>query len=254
MDNIHELIYNINMYSIVVIDDESEHLHGIADFFPFEEEGFFIKGMYEDGKEGLKAIKELMPDVVFTDIMMPEITGLDIAKELAKEPNPPVVCIISAYDDFEYAREALRAGVTEYLTKPTSFDDIRAILRKIKLKLDGKMVVSDESASLIDKALHIMENDLRNASLKSVADELKINISYLSRLFKEKTGENFQNKLLSIKIEKAKELLSGYERYTNDAIARALGYQDTQNFCRTFKRIVGVSPQSFRKDIANEEN
>ncbi len=242
------------MYSIIVIDDESEHLHGLVDFFPFEEEGFYVKGMYEDGKEGLKAIKEQAPDVVFTDIMMPEISGLDIARELEREPNPPIVCIISAYDDFEYAREALRAGVAEYLTKPTSFEDIKNLLRKIKLKLDDKVIAADESATLVEKARSLIVRDLRTASLKKVADELGINISYLSRLFKEKTGKNFQDHLLELKINKAKELLSGYDRYTNEAIARFLGYQDTQNFCRTFKRIVGVSPQNYRKEAAlNEE-
>ncbi len=244
------------MYSLIIIDDEYEHLHGLADFFPFEKEGFEVRGLFEDGKEALEMIRQFGSDVVFTDIRMPEMTGLDIARELQRLPEPPIVCIISAYEDFEYVRQAMRYGVQDYLSKPISFSDISNTLRRIKAKLDAKTKpASAENASLVDRAIAIMERNPGSASLQKIADELGINISYLSRLFKEKTGMNFQEHLLEVKMAKAKELLSGHENYTNNDIARVLGYQDTQNFCRIFRKLVGISPQAYRRKAlsSNEE-
>ncbi len=249
MKSFDDIIFG--MYSLVLVDDEIEQLHGLAEFFPFEDEGFYLKGIYDDSTEALEMIKELGCDAILTDIRMPEITGLDIAKAVQELPEPPIVLVISAYDDFEYAREAMRYGVHDYLSKPASFDEIKKALRRIKQELDIRANTSYEiePANLIEKATYIIETSLSTASLKKVADELGINISYLSRLFKEKTGENFQDMLLRIKIERARKLLSGYSNYTNSEIAKTLGYQDTQNFCRAFRKITGVSPQAYRKEI-----
>jgi len=240
------------MYSLVIIDDEQEQLNGLATFFPWEKNGFSVTRTFTDGRTALAYLENHQTDVVFTDIRMPFISGLDVIKTLSGKAHTPLFCIMSAYDEFGYAQEAMRYGVQDYLVKPASFDEITSAFAKIRAVLDERQVIvptqhPHQENPLVNQAIAIMEKRTATASLQDVADELGLNISYLSRLFKEKTGKNFQAFLLELKMSQAEMMLKGDVPYTNTDIAKALGYQDTQNFCRTFKRIHGVSPQSFRK-------
>ncbi|MDT3357835.1 MAG: helix-turn-helix transcriptional regulator, partial [Spirochaetota bacterium] len=95
----------------------------------------------------------------------------------------------------------------------------------------------------------IVEKRLSSCTLQNIASELGVTTSYLSRLFKEETGQNFQDYLLSVKMETARRMLESKIGYKNKEIARALGYQDTQNFCRTFRKFFGKSPQKFKTEM-----
>jgi two-component system response regulator YesN len=104
------------------------------------------------------------------------------------------------------------------------------------------------SNPLVTKTLAIIEKKLSSCTLQNIASELGVTTSYLSRLFKEETTQNFQVYLLGHKMEVAKQMLTSKVGYKNKEIAQALGYQDTQNFCRTFRKYWGTSPQQLKKE------
>ena len=97
-----------------------------------------------------------------------------------------------------------------------------------------------------------MAKRIKTCTLHTVAQELGLSDAYLSRLFKEKKGENFQDVLLSMKMKAAQDMLLQKRNYHNKDLAEALGYRETQNFCRMFKKHFGMSPQEFRKRNENK--
>lgn len=101
----------------MIIDDEPLIRRGLESMIPWEDLGCRLVGQATNGEEGLIKIREEIPDIVFTDIKMPKMGGLDMIREALKEPDPPVFIILSGYNDFELVRQAMRLGAIDYLMK-----------------------------------------------------------------------------------------------------------------------------------------
>jgi YesN/AraC family two-component response regulator len=238
------------MYSLVIVDDEAVLRDGLAQHFPWEKYGFSVKGVFSCPKQALTFFSKDSADVLLTDIRMPFMSGLDLIRRLKEDPhNKTAMCLLSAYRDFAYAQEGMALGVKYYLVKPTSFEEIAETFQKIKAELDIQLPsavnVPEMKNGIIKQAYAIMAVKTSACTLFSIADELGLDPSYLSRLFKKETGENFRDKLLRIKMDTAAEMLKSSVNYKNREISAALGYQDTQNFCRTFQNYFGLSPGKF---------
>ncbi|MDR2631461.1 MAG: response regulator [Spirochaetaceae bacterium] len=126
----------MNPYSFVLVDDEPEIREGIRDTIPWEELGFSFAGACANGFEALELAERIRPDVVMTDINMPFMDGLTLADRLLSALPDTKVLIISGYDDFEYARKALRLQVYDYIVKPITPGEFKAALLKLKQTLD----------------------------------------------------------------------------------------------------------------------
>lgn len=115
------------MYQILLADDEPIVLEGLC-AFPWEDYGCTVAAQAKDGIEGLKKLKELHPHIVITDIRMPGLSGIEFARQ-GKELLPHTeFVILTGYADFNYARDSLKIGVSDYLLKPFNFSDIKAAL------------------------------------------------------------------------------------------------------------------------------
>lgn len=241
------------MYSLIIIDDEKEILDGLTNFYPWKQIGFEVIGSFSYATAALDFCKNTMPDVVLTDIRLPFKSGFDILKELCTEDPHPFFCVMSAYDEFQYAKEAIQYGVQDYLVKPVSFEELTRTFTKIKSSLDSRAIPFDsknDSASyntLVSHAIEIMKKRTRECTLCTVAEELEVSEAYLSRLFKKETNTNFQKYLQDVKMNLAVSMLESPIKYKNREIAEALGYTDSQNFCRTFRKVYGISPQEYRE-------
>jgi two-component system response regulator YesN len=123
-------------YSFVVVDDEPEIREGIRDSIPWEELGFSFAGACANGFEALELAERIQPDAVLTDINMPFLDGLTFTDRLAVVSPSTKVLIISGYDDFEYARKAVRLQVYDYIVKPVTPVEFKAVLVKLKATLD----------------------------------------------------------------------------------------------------------------------
>lgn len=123
-------------FKVLLIDDEPAALEGLQLWINWEELGFEVCGTCANGEEGLKLIAELNPDLVVTDVKMPLMDGLEMIEEWQRSGSREVkFAIVSGYNEFEYARKALRYGITYYLLKPVEEEEAETALRAIYLEL-----------------------------------------------------------------------------------------------------------------------
>ena len=108
---------------VIVVEDEDRIREGITGLLGLLEGKFEAAGEAEDGTAGLELIKREKPDIVITDIRMPDMSGLEMLEKVREYGIQSKVIVLSAYSEFEYARQAIRLGVTEYLLKPVSVDE-----------------------------------------------------------------------------------------------------------------------------------
>lgn len=134
MKNNHQDIQNL--YKIVLVEDEPRILENIKTKIEKACQGFTVIASTFNGVDALKLIARTNPDVLCTDIRMPIMDGLELIKEVRKRhPEMPII-IISGYDEFDYARKAIKYDVREYLLKPIKINSLKKTLSKIKARLD----------------------------------------------------------------------------------------------------------------------
>ena len=126
---------DLQMIRVVVADDEPYFQLFMEKVVDWEHVGFEIVGMAKNGEETLELVHTLRPAVLFLDINMPYMTGIQMTEKLREENSDLMVVFVTGYSEFEYARRAIQLGVEEYLLKPFSPEELMAVLQKIKLKI-----------------------------------------------------------------------------------------------------------------------
>ena len=119
------------MYSILIIDDEPIVKIALRSILPWEEHGFSICGTASNGLEAMSLIEKHQPDVIITDLKMPEMDGLELIRTLKEKNYPGEILVLSNYEDFDSVRSALLLGAADYLLKiKISPDTLLACLNK----------------------------------------------------------------------------------------------------------------------------
>ena len=129
----------MSLYGIMLVDDEEEARKAIIRKMDWERLGFYVAGDAENGQDALEKVELLEPDVVMTDIRMPYMDGLTLAARIREKYPSTKILIFSGYDDFEYAKQAIKLGVTEYILKPVSGQELAKILDKVRVSLDQEI-------------------------------------------------------------------------------------------------------------------
>ena len=129
----------MDLYRIILVDDEEEVRKSIIRKIDWEAVGFTVVGDAENGEDALEKIESLEPDVVLTDIRMPYMDGLTLAEKIRQKYPSMKIVIFSGYDDFEYAKRAIKLNVTEYILKPVNVEELTAILKRIQANLDEEI-------------------------------------------------------------------------------------------------------------------
>lgn len=153
------------MISVLIADDDPLVRSTLRDYVPWSEFDMEVIAVAEDGEETLALCRERRPDVLFTDIRMPVLTGLDVAIYLQEEAIPTKVVLVSGVQDFEYVRTALAVGAEDYILKPIKLEEIRKTARRLRDIIDLEVnretamarlsLQAAESAPLMrDKFLH----------------------------------------------------------------------------------------------------
>lgn len=145
----------MNLYRIMVVDDEEEIRLGIIKKIDWEANGFVVVGDAENGKDALEKAEKLNPDIVMTDIKMPFMDGLELGKKLSEIMPSTKVIIFSGSDDFEYAQKAIKINVIEYVLKPINSVELIEVLKKLKDQLDREY---DEKRNIEKLYNHYIES------------------------------------------------------------------------------------------------
>ncbi|ARK29821.1 response regulator transcription factor [Halalkalibacter krulwichiae] len=141
-------------YKVVLVDDESLILRSLEKIIDWESLNCEVAGTANDGQKALSLIKEMKPEVVVTDICMPEMNGLDLLREIQQLQAQPKVILLSGYNDFQYAKEGLRNNAFDYLLKPIDHDELEKCLERVIITYeDEKKKKYDYRKNLIFEAL-----------------------------------------------------------------------------------------------------
>jgi two-component system response regulator YesN len=133
------------MYSVLLVDDEPRAIEGLQYFIEWEKLGFNICGTCETGEDALGKVASLSPDLVVTDICMPEMDGLELIRHLREsQAHRPEFIVLSGFAEFNYAKRALQLGVVHYLLKPVVVEEASDVLQQVRNRLDQKRAESGE--------------------------------------------------------------------------------------------------------------
>ena len=138
------------MYTVMLIDDEPIILEKLRHVIDWEQEGCRIVAEARNGAEALKLCRDLKPQLIFSDIYMPLMDGIELAEEIKSFLPESLVILISGYNEFSYAQKAIEAGVFRYLLKPIRAGELTKILAEAKECLAARRQATEEKTPLAE--------------------------------------------------------------------------------------------------------
>lgn len=242
------------MYNVLIADDETWVIFGLKRMIEKSGLPFRVIGETNDGVTTLEEVEKKKPDVLFSDIRMPGYTGLELLEHIQEKKLDVKVVFVSGYAEFTYAQKALSLGAVDYLLKPIKPDMMTTVLKKLEVKLAGKVqeeVIEqkEEKVPVIEQIItEIQEHYTENITLTELAKKYGISVGYLSSLIKENVGLSYSDYVTARRIQKAKELLED-ERLSMEQIAEQTGFRDHFYFIKVFKKHTGITPGQYRKHM-----
>lgn len=233
----------------MLLDDERPQREGIARHVHWQEYGFEPPILCANGWEALARLEEQHVDVLFTDIRMPGMDGLELMSKASKISKSLFVVIISGYAEFEYAQQAIHNGARQYLLKPVKPEEIHRILAQFvtwnaaRFAKAGELVpqgTADEILQLLQA--HIAEG----ISLEQLAKAVHLNESYLCTLFKKERGETVTEALARMQLDRACMYLATTSLPMSE-IAFETGGRTPSNFTQWFRKQAGITPNEYRR-------
>ena len=248
---------------VVVVEDDSEIRNYLTEALS---EDYDITGC-ENGKEGFTAVLKLMPDLVISDIMMPEMDGTTLCSKIKTNgtTNHIPVILLTAKSREEDQLEGLETGADAYIMKPFNMDILRRTIANLihshhtlQLKFgrndqleelvdDIKMKSPDEK--LLERVMTAINHNLNNADLSvdKIADEVGISRVHLHRKMKELTGQTPHDFIRNIRMKKAATLLASADMNVSE-VMYACGFSNAASFSTVFKKMYGMSPREYMNE------
>lgn len=233
----------MSLKKVVIVEDEKWILRGIERLFKWEEYGFCVDYMTTSPNEAFEYITENKPDVLFTDVKMREMTGLELITKLKEAGIEPLCIVISGYDNFEYMHSAIRLRVFDYCLKPLSEEDADEILRNLSVYFNKK---SDEMTEVGSNRFNevisfINQNYDKKITLTEISEKFYFNMNYLSYALKKEFGMTLTDYLRKIRMENARKLIRSGKSIAE--AAAMVGMPDYAHFHKAYKKYWGVTPK-----------
>lgn len=245
------------MYSAVIVEDEPWSLASLQSVFPWESYNFKLPEGFNNAHDALKFISNNKTDVLFTDIKMPKISGLELIQRVREYDSSIKIIVISGYADFSFAQKAISYNVFRYLLKPVTRQDAENLIMKLKTELDAenralnieKTYTDITNPTFREILKFINQHYSEKLQLNLLAERFHINKSYLSQLFSEYLGCGFNEYITELKMQKAAEMLE--RNISGTEIANFLNY-DYVYFNKLFKKRFEMTTAQYRQKM--EEN
>jgi len=247
------------VYRTIIAEDEELLLHNMVQKVQNSGLNFEVVGTAQTGAQAICLIKDLSPDLLITDIKMPVMDGMALLEKVYQNFPTLRTVIISGFSDFEYAQQAIRFRVDNYLLKPIDEEELYQTLFKIKTELEleqqenshiFEFPASTNSREEIAEMLHeyINHNYTEDINLNSIAHNMNYSPSYLTKIFNQMYRTTPTKYIISRRMQKAKHLLLHHPEYSIGQIGNIVGYPEQGYFSRIFKKQTGVSPFEYREN------
>lgn len=257
------------MYRVLLVEDEDIIRRGIRNSILWEELGCHVVGEAANGEEGVEAIKELQPDIVITDITMPVMDGLAMIAATKIEYDYAAI-ILSGYSDFEYAREAIRHGVSGYVLKPLNMNEMKEALKQAILELEkihslkqqnekaeqmGSISLLDLKKTYQDPVVeqvltYIAENYRNKITLSDLEQEVHYSERYINQKFQNEVGTTVIEYLNRYRIQKALSLIKEGNTPLSE-VGWECGIGEYKYFNYVFKKYIGCSSKEYQIKISS---
>lgn len=226
----------------------------------------------ENGREALKVYEEEKPEVVILDIEMPGIDGIEAAGQIRQQDEDCCIIFLTAYDDFSYAKRAIKVRALDYLLKPCDEQELMLVVEDAIHRRGKDLEMPDERAFLASEeeedwpedsgsvrlsqvatliGSYLQRNYMFDISMQDAARAMNYSDAYFCKLFKQCFDRNFTSYLNRYRINEAKKMLKHSTANVKE-IGKAVGYSNSNYFAKVFKRIEGQSPKEYRLDLSKK--
>lgn len=252
------------MMKAYLVDDEYLERTLLRYSIPWKDYGVEIAGEAGSGRELLAMLQKEQPDILFTDICMPCMDGLTLSHAIRERYRDIDIVLLSGHREFDYAKKAIYIGVTDYLLKPVNREEVAMTLEKIRKRRSAKdgassampdlrsvqsAEVESGSAGTVKRATRFIADSLSDSSLslKTVAEHLFVNPSYLSRIFRQETGKTLTDYIMHLRIVQSTEYFRNTDLREYE-VAEKTGFNDCHYFSLCFKKCMGRTVQEYRRE------
>ena len=250
------------MYRVLIADRDEvvcESIRYLVDWHQYNISSVLTVSSYGDA---LNSLIDYVPHIAIVDVEMGTHWGYELAEHLWNSGAKTIFCMMSAKEDFHYARWSMRAGARDYLLKPINAKELRAFLeRTIVRDLHGSIPDHALSQPEVDPVLQVEYSKLskitakiilivksnyrRSLSLTHIAETLNMSGKYIGRIFLRDTGMKFSDYLTTYRMIQARRLIENTQEKIS-VVANMVGYTQLNNFYVHFKNYYHISPSSFR--------
>ena len=246
---------------VLVIEDHSDVSYYIGSLLEQDYSLYFAR----NGKEGLDKAKEIMPELIITDLMMPEMDGLELCRRIRSSEllNHIPIIVVTAKTSEQDRITGIEAGADAYLNKPFNRDEIKMLATKLieqrhvlRAKFsqvatpiaDGQKM-ADSDRQFINRLVDIVYSNMKSGEIdiESVASTMAMTPSQLRRKVHTITGVNPAAYITEVRMTKARKLLDSDPNMAIGEIAIECGFYDIAHFSRIFKHMFGMSPSQYRR-------
>ena len=251
------------MYRALIVEDEDlmrEYLANNLSTFCAE---WYTADTAVDGQEAIEKMEKIQFDGIITDIRMPVMDGLVMSKAIReKYPQIPIL-ILSGYNEFDYARKAVRLNIFDYLLKPIDEQELAAALSAMAIQAgqssqldtpkDKAEYANGNTGGLAQRALSYIQQHFSDPiSLTSIADEMGVSPAYLSTVFHREIGASYSRTLLKFRMEEAARLLK-QTNFQVQQIAQNVGFFSAKHFTHVFHAYYQLSPMEYRQSSSSKK-
>ncbi len=242
--------------SVLIADDEDLARYTIKILISRNHPDLDVVAEAVNGDEAVRLVNEHNPDLAILDIRMPVLNGLDAARKIRKNNPKTAILILTAYEDFSSAQQAVNAGVNGYLLKPVTPEDFAIRLESIRKWRNCPAAINDTELDEKKRLTWRLERATTNIRahlsedlpLDKIAKIAGISPQHLSRLFRNELNTNFVKYITERRMDKACKLLKNTTLGIAE-IAERCGYSDANYFAKVFRRNKSLSPGNYRNNI-----
>ncbi|WRS28509.1 response regulator [Oscillospiraceae bacterium MB08-C2-2] len=253
------------MYKIIVADDEPMTCSVVSQLIFCHFPQAVVPVVAANGRQAVEKAVEYQASVVILDIEMPLLNGIEAGKEIRKALPDCQIIYLTAYAQFEYARQAIVLGATAFILKPIVENELVSAIYQALQKVEANPMAFSQSECFStpqEEAMscehtdrlaatarkYIDEQYAKDLTVKSIAHRLNITPNYFNRIFRQSYHISCMDYIINLRISQSKELLENPVLRIRE-ISALVGYEDANYFAKLFRKKVGVTPTEYRDQL-----